>query len=123
MSSNIKDKIKNKIVEPAANSRSVSTLSAKITKVNEKTNTCDVMYTRIDGTEMRRKNVDVLLTNKSFIDWFPEVNDIVLIQEKNNIVYIIGPSYSNYDNVRKNIELKNDILSNSYIDTLGGFIF
>jgi hypothetical protein len=119
----VNQKIKNKIVEPAATSRSVSTLSAKITKVNEKTNTCDVMYTRIDGTELRKKDVTILLNNTSFIDWFPEVNDQVLIQEKNNIVYIIGPAYSDYNKIRKKIELKNDIYSNSFIDTLGGFIF
>lgn len=119
----VNQKIKDKIVEPAANSRSVSTLSAKITNVNEKTNTCDVMYTRIDGTELRKKNVEILLNNKSFIDWFPEVNDNVLIQEKNNIVYVLGPAYSDYNKIRKSIELKNDVFSNSFVDTLGGFIF
>lgn len=119
----VNQKIKDKIVEPAANSRSVSTLSAKITNVNEKTNTCDVMYTRIDGTELRKKNVEILLNNKSFIDWFPEVNDNVLIQEKNNIVYVLGPAYSDYNKIRKSIELKNDVFSNNFVDTLGGFIF
>lgn len=119
----IKQKLRDNIVEPAANSRSVSTLSAIITNCNEKTNTCDIKYTRPDGKEKFEKDIPVLLSNKSIIDWFPEKNDVVLIQEKNDIIYIIGPGYTDYNNVRKSIKLENDIYTNSFIDTLGGFIF
>jgi hypothetical protein len=65
-----------------------------------------------------------MLTNKSVIDWFPEKDDLVLIQEKNNnSIYIIGPTSSNYNNIRTGISLVNDVFSDSFIDTIGGFLF
>lgn len=119
----LRDKILNKIVEPATESRSSSTLYGTVLRVNEKANNCDVSYVRQDGKQINKANVPILLSNKSIIDWFPAVKENILLQEKNNVIYIIGPAYSNYGDIRNSIKLKQDIFSESYIDVLGGFLF
>jgi hypothetical protein len=119
----ITKKLKENLIDPAANGRSASTLLGTIISVNEKTNSCSVSFVRQDGKKNNKDNVPVMLTNKSIIDWFPEEGETVLLQEKNTVIYITGPSYSNYGDIKKSITLKNDIFSESFLDVLGGFLF
>lgn len=113
----------NDIIDPAADNRSTNTFSGVITSVNEKANVCNISYTRKDGKKINKNNVPLMISNKSFIDWFPEVDENVLLQEKNNVTYITGPSCANYDIIRKSVSLVNDVFSDSFVDTLGGFLF
>jgi hypothetical protein len=120
----VRQKLLSTIVEPAADNRSSSTLTATVTDADEKANTCSISYTRTDGKKMNKDNIPVMLTNKSIIDWFPEKNENVFIQEKtSNIVYITGPANPNYNDIRKENSLVNDIFSDSFVDTIGGFLF
>lgn len=120
----VRQKIMQTMIEPAADHRSSSTFTGTIIDVNEKTNLCTVKYTRSDGKTINKQNVPVMLTNKGIVDWFPEKNDSVTIQEKNNnTIYILGPSSSSYDTIRNSISLVNDVFSDSFMDTLGGFLF
>lgn len=119
----VRQKLLGSIIEPAADSRSSSTFSGTVISVNEKANTCSVSYTRLDGKKINKDNIPVMLTNKSIIDWFPEEKESVLIQVRNNITYIIGPSCSSYDKIRSSISLTNDLFSDSFVDVLGGFLF
>lgn len=119
----IQKKVKEKLIEPATNSRSLSNLYAIVRSSNEKANLCNIRYKNKDGKSINKNNVSVLITDTSIISWFPQVNEKVLVQEKNNDVYIIGPAYFNYEEIRKSMELKNDIFSNSFVDTMGGFLF
>lgn len=119
----VRQKLLNSMIEPAADSRSTSTFAGTIISVNEKTNICTVSYTRQDGKKINKDNVPVMLSNKSIIDWFPEEGENVLLQEKNNVTYITGPSCSNYESIRNSISLVNDVFSDSFVDVLGGFLF
>lgn len=119
----VRDKLLKNVVEPAADGRSSSMLTGTVTQVNEKANTCSVSYTKQDGKNVNKQNVPILLSNKGMIDWFPEEKEEVLLQEKNNRLYIMGPSYTSYNSIRDSIKLKNDVFSNSFMDVLGGFLF
>jgi hypothetical protein len=119
----VRQKLIENIVEPAATGRSPSTIAGTILDVSESDNTCSVAYTKPDGRKINKYNVPVMLTNKSIIDWFPEKGETVLLQDKNDIVYITGPSYESYSDIRNKISLKNDLFSESFVDTLGGFLF
>lgn len=119
----IQKKLKENLIDPAASGRSSSTLLGTVISTNERTNSCSISFVRQDGKKNNKDNVPVMLTNKSIIDWFPEAGETVLLQEKNTVIYITGPSYSTYGDIKKSIELKNDIFSESYMDVLGGFLF
>lgn len=119
----IQKKVKEKLIIPATNSRSISILYGIVKNSNEKENTCNISYKKQDGKTINKNNVSVLISDASIISWFPDINDKVLVQEKDNNVYIIGPAYSDYKEIRKSMTLENDIFSNSFTDTLGGFLF
>lgn len=120
---NIKKKISQSIVDPTAKSRSVSTLEGKVIKSNENSNTCKVEYNDFNGRKETRDSVPVLVYNKSIIDWFPKINEKVLLQEKDEVIYIIGPAMTSYLNIRSSIKLENDIYSDTFISGIGGYLF
>ena len=119
----IKNKIKTSIADPAAESRKVTLQTGIVIKANEKSNTCNVSYIRNDGKKINEENVPLLLNNISNMMWFPKEKEEVLIQIRENNVYIIGPSYRQYNTIRDKIKLKHDIFTDTNTDTLGGFIF
>lgn len=119
----IKQTIKDKIIEPATSGRGLSILTGTIISVDEKKNICSVSYTRQDGKKDNRDNIPILLANKSIIDWFPKSGDLVLIQQRENVIHVIGPAYSNYVDIRNAVRPENDVLTNSFNYTLGGYLF
>lgn len=121
--SEIKNKIKTSIADPAAESRKVTLQTGIVIKANEKSNTCNVSYIRNDGKKINEENVPLLLNNISNMMWFPKEKEEVLIQIRENNVYILGPSYRQYNTIRDKIKLKHDIFTDTNTDTLGGFIF
>lgn len=123
MSNNIKKLFTENIVEPAAKSRSTSIIEGVATKVNEKTNLCTVKFADSTGKVETRDSVPVFIYNKSIIDWFPNDNEKVLLQEKDRVLYIIGPASQDYSKVRSQIKLENDIFSDTLIGGIGGYLF
>ena len=121
----LKSKLIENIVAPVASDKSTSSLDAIVTKVNERTNTCSIKYTNNEGIPVEQANVPVQLHNISIIDWFPKVNEHVLITTKGRgDIAITGPSYGkNYTNIRNKIKLTEDIYSDISSATMGGFIF
>ena len=118
----LKDKLKDKLIDPTAASRSGSTIIAQVLIANEKQNTCNIKYTKTTGIEIVKDNVRLAINNTTIFDWFPNQNDYVYIQEQNDDVFITGPAID-YTKVKRKNTLSNDIFSDNYIDTLGGFIF
>lgn len=124
MNTNLRKKLQENIVIPAADSRGSVTLSGVVKKVNEKLNTCTVKFTNFDGKEQVKNSVPVYLYNKSIIDWFPSVNEKVLLQHRNGVIYITGPAYSeSYNDIRNELTLEQDIYAESFIDGIGGYLF
>ena len=67
----------------------------------------------------------VQLHNIGIIDWFPKLNEHVLITTKGKgDITITGPSYGrNYNNIRYQTKLTEDIYSDISSATMGGYIF
>lgn len=119
----IKKLFTDKIVEPAADSRSSSTIIGEVIESYETKNTCKVKFTNSKGNNEIRNNLMVFTYNKSVIDWFPKVKDKVLLQENNKTLFIIGPAELDHSTLRAKLKLENDIYSDSFISTIGGYVF
>lgn len=123
MSNTIKKLLTDNIVEPAAKSRSTSIIEGVATKVYEKSNVCTVKFSDSTGKVEIRDSVPVFIYNKSIIDWFPSDNEKVLLQEKDRVLYIVGPASQDYSKVRNQIKLENDVFSDTLIGGIGGYLF
>ena len=123
MSTKIQSKIKDRLIEPISKDNSITTLAGIVKETNEGANNCTVSFTDNNGAKQVKSNVPILITNKGFVDWFPKVNDSVLLQYKSDILYVVGPTYNNYNNIRKDIKVEKDILTASFLDTMGGYVF
>lgn len=122
--SNLKKLFTENMVEPAAERRSESTISGITISVNEKTNTCKVRFINSKGKSEVRDSVSVFIHNKSIIDWFPKSNEKILLQEKDRVLYIVGPSSGqDYSSIRSQIKLENDVFSDTFIGGIGGYLF
>lgn len=119
----IRNKLQNEIIDPAALSRSSTIQEGVIVKSNQKANTCNVTFIRNDGKKITQNNIPLLLGGLTDMTWFPKENEKVLLQTRGENIFIIGPSYRNFQEIRNKMKLKQDIFSNSNTDTLGGFLF
>ena len=121
--SSVKQILKEKYIEPNNKSNSTYMLTGTIIDVDEETYLCKVRYVNNKtGVNVIRDNVQVISYNKNIIDWFPEVNEEVNLQMRNNSLVIIGPAAS-AGKIRREIKLENDIFSDSFIDGIGGNLF
>lgn len=123
MSNNFKRLLTDNVIEPATKSRSTSIIEGIATKVNEKSNLCTVKFSDTTGKVEIRDSVPVFIYNKSIIDWFPSDNEKVLLQEKDRVLYIVGPASQDYSKVRSQIKLENDVFSDTLIGGIGGYLF
>lgn len=123
MANKIQDRIKNKLIDPISKDNSLSSIAGIVKETNEGANNCTVSFTDNNGAKQVKSNVPILITSKGFIDWFPKVNEQVLLQYKNGILYVVGPTYNDYSSIRKDIKTEKDILTSTFIDTMGGYIF
>ena len=121
----LKSRLIENIVSPVATDKSTSSIDAKVTKVNERSNTCSIKYINNEGIPVEQANVPVQLHNIGIIDWFPKLNEHVLITTKGKgDITITGPSYGrNYNNIRYLTKLTEDIYSDISSATMGGYIF
>lgn len=111
------------ITEPLAERQGVTVTQGEVISANEKANMCDIKYTKRDGSLTTRRNVQIAITNNGVIDWFPEVGDAVLVQDRNGTVFITGPAYSEYDSVRKKTQPKKDFVADTFGSFFGGLVF
>lgn len=121
----IKRQIQNNIINPADQDRRGFLSTAEIIESDEKNNVCSIRYIDKDGNVSNKKNVPLRVYNTSMIDWFPKKNEKVVIQDTGNgRLIIISKECTDYSSkVRADNELKSDILSNTYSDFMGGYIF
>lgn len=120
----LKEKLIENIVAPVAFSHSASLLDAVVIKANEVSNTCSIKYENEEGVTVIQNNVPIQLQNVNIIDWFPNEKDHVIVNQKGNDIFIIGPSYGhNYNSVRAKLKLRQDIFSDTSSCTIGGCIF
>lgn len=118
--------IKDKILQmdsPAAHSRRSFMTVGKVTKSNEKINTCSVQYSNSQGYTSNKENVQVQLYSPGFHNWFPKVDEVVTLNISESYIKIIGPANSAYSKTRADYSLKKDILSSNFGGTLAGNIF
>lgn len=121
---NLKNTLKENIVTPVAMSHSSMFLDAVVKETNEKTNTCTVVYINQEGVELTQKSVPVQIQNVGIIDWFPKEKEHVIVTKKGGGLTITGPSYGkSYSTIRNQLELTEDIYSDTSDYTMGGFIF
>lgn len=120
----LKNKLVDNIIAPVANSHSATFIRGIVNNVNEKNNTCTVTYTNSEGVKVKQESVPIQLTNVSFIDWFPKVNETVNVSVKKGEIYVVGPDYQkSYSSVRNKIQLVQDIYSDDASYFIGGYIY
>lgn len=121
--SEIKKRIQ-EINNPAVHNRRSFTTVGKVTKINEKTNTCSVQYINNEGSYSNKDNVHIQLIMPGFIGWFPKVDEYVCLSIVESNMLVTGPADNTYSSkTRSKIQTKKEILSNEYGSTLAGSIF
>lgn len=121
--SQIKRKIQ-EINNPAVHNRRSFNTVGKVTKINEKTNTCSVQYINNEGSYSNKDNVHIQLIMPGFIGWFPKVDEYVYLSIVERNMVVVGPADNMYSSeTRSKIQTKKEILSNEYGSTLAGNIF
>lgn len=119
----LKDILQDRIVNPVARSVSTITTVGVVTDSDENNNTCSVQYVDKEGKKRNKNNVAVRLYG-SGTDWFPAVDDNVVIEDSDDACIIIARHVSNYNiDVRSRMALQNDVFSDGEGSWLGGQIF
>ena len=122
--SNFTNKLKETVVNGALRSEIPIHTVGVVTKSDELNNTVSLYYVDKDGQKRTRDNVVVRLYG-SGTDYFPAVNDSVIVEETRDTCVVIARHISNYAmDVRSKMKLVYDILSDmSPFGTVGGTIF
>ena len=122
----LKGFIQNHVVNPTVVSRGeINHRLGVVIKADEANNVCTVTYVDKDGVESNIDNVPVRIYSPSFQDWFPEIDDVVSIEEVKGYPVITGlPEWSYGTNIRGENDLESDILCDIMsCDTEGGYIY
>ena len=121
-----KQKMRNELLFPAVNSGETSSrVLAKVKKVDESRNTCQIEYFDKKGKRRIDSNVPVRVSSYSVIDWFPTKGDVVVIEVFGRDAIITGEpeTISGVNNRSKNT-IESDVYSdNMSCNTEGGYVF
>lgn len=94
----------------------------KIIKSNEKSNTVEIQYLDKNGKQHTQRNVQVRLYGNGG-DWFPDVNDLVICQQKDNNLVVIARFFSDFSaEIRSLMKLDCDKLLDIPNNVVGGYI-
>ena len=103
------------------NLTSITTLGI-VTASDESNNTCSVQYVDKDGKKRNKEGVVVRLYGNGG-DWFPAINDTVVLENTNDTLVCIARHVGNYNmDVRSKMQLRQDIYSDSSGGAVGGQI-
>ena len=91
-----------------------------VTGSDEINNRCNVIYRDENGKIRSRDNVVVRLYDNG-TGYFPKVGEKVSIQLENDVCVIVARHVGNYQEITAKMELKQDTMSDSYGDTIGGY--
>lgn len=122
----LKKFFRNDIVNPAvANRGEILRKLAVVTKADEANNLCSIKYVDKDARESNKDNVPVRIYSPGFQDWFPEVDEVVTIEESDGMPVITGvPEEAYAINIAGQNDLESDMLSDDMsCDTEGGYIY
>lgn len=98
---------------------------AIVTKANESNNVCSIKYIDKDAFESNKDNVPVKIYSPGMQDWFPQKDDVVIIEEIDGEPIITGISANAYNSsIRNTNSLSSDIFSDELSgETEGGYIY
>lgn len=123
MISDLKSNLRNSLINSVARITDRAVTIGKVTKSDDINNTVSVLYIDKYGNTRNKDNVAVRLYGNGN-DWFPSVDDKVVIEESDTDISVIARSVSNYNmDVRSKMQLTQDNLSDSGGGSIGGFIF
>lgn len=121
--SNLKQLLQDRVMNPADHSRGSITTVGQVTKADEINNMCSMKYIDKDGFKRNKDNVTVRLYGNGG-DWFPAVDDYVVVEDGGDTCVIVARHVGNYNmDVRSKLRLTQDIHSDSYGGSVGGQIF
>ena len=121
--SDLKQLLQNRIVNPAGHANNAITTLGVVTDSDESNNTVSVRYVDKSGKKRNRDNVVVRLYGNG-ADWFPAVDDTVVIEDTGDTVVVVARHVGNYSmDVRSRRQLRQDVHSDdSGCQAPGGFV-
>ena len=119
----LKQILQTRIVAPTTHVNNIITTIGIVTDSDESNNTCSILYKDKNGNNQNRDNVVVRLYGNG-ADWFPTVNDVVVIEDTGDTVVVVARHVGNYAmDVRSRRQLRQDIHSDDNgCQSPGGFI-
>ncbi len=107
----LKDKLQSEIVNPAARVNVGITTIGVVTDSDESNNTVSIKYIDKGGRKRNRDNVVVRLYGNG-ADWFPAVNDAVVVEDTGDTCVVVARHVGNYAmDVRSKRQLRQDVFS------------
>jgi len=106
-----KSRFQERVVAPATRINNRITTIGVVTSTNESNNTCGILYTDKNGKKRNMNNVVIRLYGNG-ADWFPSVNDTVVIEDTGDTVVVVARHVGNYAmDVRSKRQLRQDVYS------------
>ena len=90
------------------------TIPAIVTKSDETNNTCSILY--VDSNTRKKRNRDnvVVRLYGNGADWFPAINDAVVVEDTGDTCVVVARHVGNYAmDVRSKRQLRQDIFSDN----------
>lgn len=107
----LKEIMQRTIVNPAAHANTSITTIGVVTDSDESNNTVSVRYVDKIGKKRNRDNVVVRLYGNG-ADWFPAVDDTVVIEDTGDTCVVVARHVGNYSmDVRSRRQLRQDVYS------------
>ena len=99
------------IINPANHINNGITTLGIVTASDESNNTCSITYIDKNGRKRNKDNVVVRLYGNG-ADWFPAINDTVVIEDTGDTCVVVARHVGNYAmDVRSRRQLKQDVES------------
>ena len=119
----LRSSLRNSLVNSVARLTDRIITIGKVTKSDEINNMVSVQYVDKHGKTRNKDNVTVRLYGNGG-DWFPSRNDLVVIEESDSDIAVVGRHVGNYNmDVRSKMQLEQDNYSDSGGGATGGYIF
>lgn len=107
----LKRQMQDTIINPANHINNGITTLGIVTASDESNNTCSITYIDKNGKKRNRDNVVVRLYGNG-ADWFPAINDTVVIEDTGDTCVVVARHVGNYAmDVRSRRQLKQDVES------------
>ena len=120
--SDIKNMIRDQIAGPVSRQNRSVSAQAKVLEADEVNNLCRIEYLDKDGFSRNKNNVPVRIYGGS-LSWFPKQGDLVVVEDANDIVVIVGKFVADYaSEVASKQQATKDVYPTMFSNTAGGWI-